>query len=148
MKNHIQVIARAVIVDDGHVLLTCGTNGTDTYTYLPGGHVELGETTSSALLRELYEEIGITEGSIDSFLGIHECRWHNRKGKLEHEINFIFSVTIPGFSRHQTPRSQESHISFLWAPLDQLASVNVMPVAMRTQLTAMLATPQNEPVVD
>ena len=148
MRNHIQVIARAVIVDDGHILLTCGTNGTDTYTYLPGGHVELGETTSGALMRELYEEIGITEGQIDHFLGIHECRWHNRKGTLEHEINFIFRVQVPGFSRHQVPVSQESYISFMWAPLDQLANVNLMPVAMRTQLAIMLSNQQTDPLID
>ena len=148
MKNHIQVIARAVIVDDGHVLLTCGTNGTDTYTYLPGGHVELGETSSGALMRELYEEIGITDGEIRQFLGIHECRWHNRKGKLEHEINFVFTVHVPGFSRHQTPLSQESHIAFIWVPLNELASVNLVPVAMRTQLAHMLNNPQDDPLVD
>ena len=148
MRNHIQVIARAVIVDDGHILLTCGTNGTDTYTYLPGGHVELGETTSGALMRELYEEIGITEGQIDNFLGIHECRWHNRNGTLEQEINFIFRVQVPGFSRHQVPVSQESYISFMWAPLDQLANVNLMPVAMRTQLAIMLSNQQTDPLID
>jgi 8-oxo-dGTP diphosphatase len=147
MKNHIQVIARAVIVDDGHVLLTCGTNGTDTYTYLPGGHVELGETTSGALMRELYEEIGITDGQIGSFLGVHECRWHNRHGKLEHEINFVFTVNVPGFSRHQPPASQESHIAFIWAPLSELATVNLLPTVMRTHLTHMLSHPQTDPLV-
>ncbi len=148
MKNHIQVIARAVIIDNGHVLLTCGTDGVNTYTYLPGGHVELGETTQTALLRELYEEIGITEAEVTGYLGVHECRWHNRKGLLQHEINFVFTVQVPGFSYLQTPVSQEAYISFMWAPLDQLASVNLMPVMMRNQLHYMLANPQEDPLID
>ncbi len=148
MNNHIQVIARAVIIDDGHILLTCSTNGSKRYTYLPGGHVELGEPSKVALLRELTEELGVTDANITRLLGTHESLWHDSTNTLQHEINIIFATDVPGFSRHETPASQEAHISFVWAPLDQLADANLLPVIMRTRLAALLAGPAIEIITD
>ena len=51
----IETIARGVCVRDGRLLL-CRAKGGST-TYLPGGHIEFGETGRQALVREIKEEL-------------------------------------------------------------------------------------------
>ncbi len=46
---HIETIARAVILRRAHVLLC--QNKEHGYFYLPGGHVEFGETAADAVKR-------------------------------------------------------------------------------------------------
>ena len=53
----IENIARGVCVVDGRVLLCRPKKGG--YTYLPGGHIEFGETSRAALVREMKEETGL-----------------------------------------------------------------------------------------
>ena len=51
-----ETIARGVCIQNGKVLL-CRAKGGAT-TYLPGGHIEFGETGRVALVREMKEETG------------------------------------------------------------------------------------------
>ena len=50
-RGEIETIARGVCVKDGKVLL-CRGKGLGS-TYLPGGHIEFGETGAEALVREM-----------------------------------------------------------------------------------------------
>jgi 8-oxo-dGTP pyrophosphatase MutT (NUDIX family) len=52
------VVTYAIVRDDGHVLLV--RRADDGNWELPGGRVEVGETTAEALRREVFEESGIT----------------------------------------------------------------------------------------
>ena len=56
MAAKFSVSAKAVIIIDGHVLLTRTQGGT---WELPGGKLAAGETPKDALVRELDEELGI-----------------------------------------------------------------------------------------
>ena len=57
-KNNIHVLSRAVIIDQDHIFL-CKTRDLVINSYfLPGGHVEHGESVEALLLRELVEESG------------------------------------------------------------------------------------------
>ena len=51
MEKHIETIARGVCVKDGKVLLCFPKDRS--YAYLPGGHIEFGETGRVALVREM-----------------------------------------------------------------------------------------------
>ena len=53
-RGEIETIARGVCVKDGKVLLCRGKGAAS--TYLPGGHIEFGETGAEALVREMKEE--------------------------------------------------------------------------------------------
>ena len=53
----IETIARGVCIQNGKVLL-CRAKGGST-SYLPGGHIEFGETGRQALVREIKEEMGV-----------------------------------------------------------------------------------------
>lgn len=123
MTAAIEIIARAVILVDGHVLLARQTNAAR--TFLPGGHIEFGEPADAALRRELAEELGMTVTGT-RFLGAVEHAW-DEAGTKSHEINLIFSVEVRGLSSRRVPASRESHLEFLWQPLSDLAAKRLEP---------------------
>jgi 8-oxo-dGTP diphosphatase len=59
--------AYAVIVDDGRVLLSHGSDGSG--WQLPGGGMEAGETPEQTAIRELREETGY-DVELDALLGV------------------------------------------------------------------------------
>ena len=54
---NIETIARGVCLRAGHLLLCLPAKGGR--SYLPGGHIEFGETGRRALVREIKEELGL-----------------------------------------------------------------------------------------
>jgi len=135
MASNIEVLARGVLVHQGRVLLATPLN--ETYTYLPGGHVEFGEPAAQALRRELVEELGV-EATVDSFIGVVEGAF-NDNGRRHAEINLIFRLVCPALQSDQAPLSRESHIAFCWQPLDNLAGVHLLPEVLCQCLPQWLA---------
>ena len=119
----IETIARGVCIVDGRLLL-CKAKGAAT-SYLPGGHIEFGETGREALVREMREETGLGFKA-DGFLGVVENRFM-QKGREHAEINLVYAMTADDAAREV--RSQEDWIEFFWCPLDDLASANILPSA-------------------
>ena len=119
----IETIARGVCVVDGR-LLVCRAKGGST-SYLPGGHIEFGETGREALVREMMEETGAAV-STGRFLGVVENKFMQH-GKPHAEINLVYTMTVdaePG-----TVRAREDWIEFEWVPLAELARANLLPEA-------------------
>ena len=65
----IETIARGICIEDGR-LLVCRAKGSST-CYLPGGHVEFGESAREALRREMMEEAGL-DVEAGGFRGVAE----------------------------------------------------------------------------
>lgn len=118
----IETIARGVCVADGKILL-CKAKGGNT-TYLPGGHIEFGETGRQALVREIKEELGV-ESSTGAFLGVVENSFLQH-GKPHAEINLVYELFL---NPAASPRSCEAWIEFEWRPLGDLG--DLLPEAFR-----------------
>ena len=132
----IETIARGVCVRDGKLLLCRAAGGSS--TYLPGGHIEFGETGRQALVREVKEELGV-ESSTGKFLGVVENAFLQH-GKPHAEINLVYELELGtgngerGTGNGELPplNSQEDWIEFEWCDLNRLDEANLLPPVFRT----------------
>ena len=130
----IETIARGVCVRDGKLLLCRAKGGSS--TYLPGGHIEFGETGRQALVREVKEELGV-ESSTGAFLGVVENSFLQH-GKPHAEINLVYELELGtgngerGTGELPALNSQEDWIEFEWCDLNRLEEANLLPPAFRS----------------
>jgi len=123
----IELITRGVLIG-ARGLLLCRAIGKD-YTYLPGGHIEYGETTHTALVREFQEELGM-KIEVDDFLGVVEHIF-TQDAKKHHEVNLIFLISGPALERRARFTPVEKSLEFLWQPINTLPEVNLLPRPLR-----------------
>ena len=122
-RGEIETIARGVCVKDGKVLLCRGKGLVS--TYLPGGHIEFGETGAEALVREMKEETGL-ESTAGKLLGVVENSFLQH-GEKHCEINLVYELSIA----NGDVEAQEDWIGFEWCPLSNLDAANLLPVDIR-----------------
>jgi len=128
----IELIARALIQRDDKILLAHKIG--EPNTFLPGGHVDYGEYTDTALRRELKEELGV-EAEIGEFMGTYEYQFREEDGKEHHEINFIYRAET-----REPIQSKESHLEFQWCPVDELTEKTLLPEALPELIKEYLKT--------
>ena len=126
MEQHIETIARGVCVKGGKVLLCLPKDRS--YSYLPGGHIEFGETGREALVREIKEETGL-DATAGELLGVVESSFV-QKGERHCEINLIYEMSLRGSRSSRGLRSLEDWICFDWVDCDKIDSVNLLPPEM------------------
>jgi len=127
-RGEIEIIARGVCRRDGCVLLCRGKGASS--TYLPGGHVEFGETAREALVREMREETRLSTRA-GRFLGVVENAFLQH-GRPHCEVNLVYELALDDPNTSVT--AAESWISFEWCAVDALAEANILPTAMYTEI--------------
>ena len=125
-EKHIETIARGVCVKDGKVLLCYPKDRS--YSYLPGGHIEFGETGREALVREMKEETGL-DATAGELLGVVESSFV-QKGEKHCEINLIYEMKVRGWEGEMVS-SCEDWICFDWVGCDKIGSANLLPPEMK-----------------
>lgn len=130
----IETIARGVCVCEGRLLL-CKAKGGST-SYLPGGHIEFGETGREALVREMREETGRAVKT-GRFLGVVENSFIQH-GKPHAEINLVYEMRLEGTGDEVV--ALEDWIEFLWCPLADLDKARLLPEAFNALAQNPLAT--------
>jgi 8-oxo-dGTP diphosphatase len=128
-QSHIHVIARGFLVRGDKIIL-CRAKDSD-YFFLPGGHIEDGESARTALLRELYEEIGPADYKITSFMGVVENIFPLEESILQQEMNIVFAVDVPIEMEITT---KENHIEFVGVPKESLAEYRILPTSLKDAL--------------
>jgi 8-oxo-dGTP pyrophosphatase MutT (NUDIX family) len=135
-------IARAVVVRQDYVLL--GRGDDETFWTLPGGHVELGEMSDRALLREVAEELGVN-ARCGRLIWIVENHFIYRNRHC-HEVGFYYHVELPAdvlpLCSDEFTRC-EPGVRFRWFPLSDIASVDIRPRFLAARLGALPDAPEH-----
>lgn len=129
--KRIELIARGLAMRDGSVLLCRSVSGG--YAYLPGGHVEPGEASEDALVREFMEEAGLVVAAGPLLLAA-EARF-TQAGRPRHELTLVFHVeptAADGWPSGVV--SHEADISFAWIAMSRVQKEGVLPACIRDWL--------------
>lgn len=124
-RGAVETIVRGVLVNNGKVLL-CRAKGGKT-SYLPGGHIDFGETSSQALVREMKEECGV-DVQVGRFLGVVENSFLQH-GRKHCEINLVYEMTSSSLPEKIV--SKEEWISFEWSLPRSFSSRRLLPESIR-----------------
>lgn len=101
---------------------------------LPGGHVELGEDTDMAILREMKEELGFAV-KIKKLISINQNFFYGVDGRKFHEIGFYYIVNAVDekninpndYEREELDKGKLQHLVFKWFTKDELKKIDFRP---------------------
>lgn len=128
-KTH-RVSGRAVIIEDGKILLNKFRNGL--YYNFPGGGVEDGETLAECTKREVLEETGITVVVGEALLTLEvETKRCNIPGAPHISVFFRCTLEdvpfrIPTMPDH-CPDEPTSQAVTEWVPISKLMEISFLP---------------------
>ena len=108
---------------------------------LPGGYVEIWETSEKAILRELKEELDL-DFVISSFAGVIENFFVNSKKEKTHEIDFYYFVKLKNnndhekidYDRAENDNGRIIHHHFKWLDLNNLEKYNLLPSIIKEEI--------------
>lgn len=129
-QKQIEIIARGVCIQEGRILLCYGRKSG--IAYLPGGHIDFGESGQRALEREMAEELGV-ESVAGRFIGCCE-HCFVQDGEPHAEVNLLYALEVPSLNPDREPQAIEGWIGFMWQPLAQLDEVRFEPAALAAEL--------------
>lgn len=141
-KNDIHVLSRAVIIDGAHILLCKTVDLATNFYFLPGGHVEHGESIETSLIRELIEETG-AQCQVKRLLGCLEHSFEPSHSSIchNHEYNFIFEVASHSLTVNQQIPRLEAHIELIWMSFDELSTIDFRPAPLKQLIPKWLELP-------
>lgn len=119
-----------ITINNGKVLLVDMDDSG--FLCLPGGYVELGETTEEAILREMEEEIR-KKFHIAKYLGVVENYFINKYNKKMHEISFYYlvetkdTVKDENFTLIENDKGHNIKLDFKWIDLKKIEEYDVRP---------------------
>ena len=119
-----------LIIKNNKILLVDMDNSG--FICLPGGYVELGETTEVAVKRELLEEVG-KKFDISKYLGVVENYFINKYSKKIHEISFYYLMTpienidTNNFTIIENDKGNKVKLDFKWIDLKDIGNYDIRP---------------------
>lgn len=105
---------------------------------LPGGRVELGESSIEAVRRELEEELGF-DVNVEKPLFLLENFFKRSSGKDVHEIGIFFRVTSSVAPKEdweivENDKGILKILKYKWATLDELKNEDLRPAFLKEKL--------------
>ena len=95
-EGFVNIRVGAIIEKDGKLLMV-GNEDVD-YVYSVGGRIQFGETAQQAVVREVWEETGVTM-EVDRLAVMEENYFYadtpSKMGKLIYEIGYYFYMKVP-----------------------------------------------------
>lgn len=127
-----------IIKKDDKILIQ-KIQGNDFYC-LPGGHVELGEDSLSAVKREMLEEVGVHTKN-EKLIAMMENMFSDGN-KVFHEIGLYFQVETEedlkaeDYSVEENDKGEMKHLDFKWVTKQELETIDFRPKPIKDLLTA------------
>ena len=147
-ERPIRTSAKALIVENGKILLTKNSDLLGDFFLMPGGGQEHGETLVDATKRECLEEIG-AKVEVGKLLTIREYISANHEfGEFDpsiHQVEFIFQCKL--LEKVCTSKAIEldaMQTGIEWIPINKLSEYRVFPSAIAKFLQDGIA-PENFP---
>jgi len=128
----------AIFIHDNKLLV----NKYDENSYcLPGGYVEIGETSEKAMLRELKEELNLNF-EIVNFAGITENFFINLKKEKTHGLDFYYYVKLKNdedyqfidYKRIEYDKGKIVNHDLSWIDISNLDNVKLLPLEVRNEI--------------
>ena len=127
-------VSGLIIKNNKLLLVDMDDNG---FLCLPGGYVELGETTEEAVRRELKEEIQ-KDVKIEKQLGVVENYFINKYSKKMHEISFYYLMDFVSndiddndFTLVENDKGRTIKLDFKWIDINDLNDFDVRPALLK-----------------
>ncbi|MBN2170146.1 MAG: NUDIX domain-containing protein [Candidatus Krumholzibacteriota bacterium] len=156
MPGHVRVSAKAVIIEDGRILLTRNRDDQGDWYLLPGGGQRHGETLHETLVRECREETGcaVEPGRlllVRDYIGAHHE--FAAEDADAHQVELMFAcrrvagapppedthasdeAATPGAALANGPIPDSWQTGVAWIPLADLPRIRIYP----RQLAGLLA---------
>ena len=115
-------VAALIRNNKGEILLIKQRKKNKDYWLLPGGGIEFGESATTALVRELKEELNLDVSS-SKFLLINESI--DPKGG-RHLIQLVFEVNVKKFNP-SIPKKEKAIIEFAFHSVDEVLELELRP---------------------
>lgn len=145
-QDHFKYRVSAVLLKDGKVLVHRAE--IDDFWALPGGHVEMMESSKETLIREMKEELAL-DVEIKRLLWIAENFFEDR-GYRFHEVCLYYLIDVPCdtdileedeiFYGEEDPYEhlgEKIKLIFKWYPVDELEELELYPVFLREKLSSL-----------
>lgn len=144
MQTTIRGRACAVLRHQGRVLLN--RYGGDDFWALPGGSVEVGEFSSDALVREVFEEIGV-QVACGRLLWVIENLFDYR-GTHYTEFGFYYEAAWPAEAAINEGEfaGAEAEQFFRWCDAAEVAAIDLRPSGLKSPLLALMNGKAHEAV--
>lgn len=108
------------------------------YYHIPGGHIEIGEDSEQAVIREIKEEIGCDVQEAILF-SIQENFW-TRSAKKCHGIEFYYIIKpkqqlqMQDYTRIENDKGEEKLLEFKWVTVEELKNIDLRPANIKDML--------------
>lgn len=105
--------------------------------YLPGGRIAYGESSESAVIREMKEELGVVVTDY-RILWINECFFMDSGTKF-HEVGIYYLVNLENtdFNHYELTfelREDDRINTYAWLNMDNLDTVNLYPLFVKKEI--------------
>lgn len=118
-----------VLIKDNQILLTKGDE--DDYS-LPGGHVQIGETSKDAIAREFKEETGFDVEVVNNIATFEN--FFQMGDEPCHQICLFYRLKMIDENQTFKPEPDTSDTHFVWFPIDQLHEINLYPIGIKEEI--------------
>lgn len=108
------------------------------YYHIPGGHIEIGEDSEQAVIREIKEEIGCDVKEAELF-SIEENFWMRNNRKC-HGIEFYYIIKpkqqlkMQDCEKIENDKGEEKLLNFKWVTLEELKDIDLRPSNIKDML--------------